>query len=628
MNAAPLIIGLYRGPAAVEAASALWLREQWRENLGAGFNFTLIPLLKDLDGQDMATLDVAAYDRLPPAAFTRKAHQALRAQEWQSIGGVLNGLSRPGLSLEVVEHMFDEAAQWAKYLGMHSLTFDLDALPAHDDQQVGRHAGIIARLLQKSQYEGFHIWVRTALDEQGWQRWNLLRNTVGYMPKDRLHVLPAFTTGDDGAAWSETYQRWFGENIQALVLPTRLFKAAADGRPVLSPPMQKLCAGFMSYHPLKWLVEGAPVHKGGYAAYCAPIEAINNANVPGKVEAYLRYSSDELLRPMQPLQDQLHSANYEFFEQDPVKYVQYQRAIAAALRERHPGAGEAGNAVVLMVLGAGRGPLVDAALRAAEGWPGKLRIFAIEKNPTALVTLQHRARDDWAQHDVTVVGTDMRAWDTVVRADIIVSELLGSWGDNELSPECLDGAGHLLKEGGISIPQSYTSWLAPVSSARLHNKVAGLVHYSSTELDSRRYFESTFVAKRSAMFPLADEQPCFTFEHPNTGHASNARFAACHFRLTPKLRECTVHGFLGTFSARLYGDTYISIAQERHSDGMFCWFPLFIPLAVPLTLPGGTTIDVQVWRQVSANRVWYEWQVVGLSAMHNPGGRSSAMGLH
>lgn len=31
------------------------------------------------------------------------------------------------------------------------------------------------------------------------------------------------------------------------------------------------------------------------------------------------------------------------------------------------------------------------------------------------------------------------------KADIIVSELLGSFGDNELSPECLDGAERFLK---------------------------------------------------------------------------------------------------------------------------------------------------------------------------------------
>jgi hypothetical protein len=32
----------------------------------------------------------------------------------------------------------------------------------------------------------------------------------------------------------------------------------------------------------------------------------------------------------------------------------------------------------------------------------------------------------------------MRHWIPPERADIMVSELLGSWADNELSPECLD----------------------------------------------------------------------------------------------------------------------------------------------------------------------------------------------
>lgn len=46
-------------------------------------------------------------------------------------------------------------------------------------------------------------------------------------------------------------------------------------------------------------------------------------------------------------------------------------------------------------------------------------------------------------------------------------EFLGSWGDNELSPECLDGAAGLLKPGGISIPYAYNSYVAPISSPRL-----------------------------------------------------------------------------------------------------------------------------------------------------------------
>lgn len=52
--------------------------------------------------------------------------------------------------------------------------------------------------------------------------------------------------------------------------------------------------------------------------------------------------------------------------------------------------------------------------------------------------------EEWGDH-VTVVSCDMREWAAPEKADIIVSELLGSFGDNELSPECLDGAQHFLK---------------------------------------------------------------------------------------------------------------------------------------------------------------------------------------
>jgi protein arginine N-methyltransferase 5 len=39
----------------------------------------------------------------------------------------------------------------------------------------------------------------------------------------------------------------------------------------------------------------------------------------------------------------------------------------------------------------------------------------------------------------------MRDWISPEKADILISELLGSFGDNELSPECLDGAQKFLK---------------------------------------------------------------------------------------------------------------------------------------------------------------------------------------
>ncbi|KAL8986991.1 MAG: hypothetical protein Q9169_008735, partial [Polycauliona sp. 2 TL-2023] len=60
------------------------------------------------------------------------------------------------------------------------------------------------------------------------------------------------------------------------------------------------------------------------------------------------------------------------------------------------------------------------------------------------------------------------------KIDLLISELLGSFADNELSPECLDPlTTHLLNPThGISIPASYTSYLTPIAAPKLHADIA------------------------------------------------------------------------------------------------------------------------------------------------------------
>ncbi|KAK5048932.1 hypothetical protein LTR84_005353 [Exophiala bonariae] len=58
---------------------------------------------------------------------------------------------------------------------------------------------------------------------------------------------------------------------------------------------------------------------------------------------------------------------------------------------------------------------------------------------------------------------------TPYKIDILISELLGSFADNELSPECLDGVQHLMNPvHGISIPASYTAHLTPIAAPKLY----------------------------------------------------------------------------------------------------------------------------------------------------------------
>lgn len=91
----------------------------------------------------------------------------------------------------------------------------------------------------------------------------------------------------------------------------------------------------------------------------------------------------------------------------------------------------------------------------------KIHVYAVEKNPNAIVTLLTQKEESW-KDKVDVISSDMRKWnpEESEKADIIISELLGSFGDNELSPECLYSAQHLFKKDAISIPQSYTSWVS------------------------------------------------------------------------------------------------------------------------------------------------------------------------
>jgi hypothetical protein len=260
---------------------------------------------------------------------------------------------------------------------------------------------------------------------------------------------------------------------------------------------------------------------------------------------------DHLQSPLQPLGDHLEYQTYETFEKDPVKYKNYGDAIEYALKDgiedgryKYLGStrttsgelkkmirraqceyneliddidvvvGTNGQTVdvdifevTILVVGAGRGPLVREAIRAVSrvsaSWINKTsndsgrrkalraKVIAVEKNPSAILYLQSLKSSDasWnggqeandsikerekiiipGTSNVTVVGCDMRqAADSVLkymvdnpnlRGDIVVSELLGSFGDNELSPECLDGvqACGILKDTCVSIPQRYFVW--------------------------------------------------------------------------------------------------------------------------------------------------------------------------
>ncbi|EON61233.1 hypothetical protein W97_00446 [Coniosporium apollinis CBS 100218] len=576
---------------------------------------------------------------------------------------------------------------------------------------------------------------------QSWDAWNVIRSICKY--SSRLSValslprhLPAMSL----------QSRWCSEPLRLLVLPGSSFLENKLGYPVLSKPNQAFIARCMRLKTPPWLLLSdvgpipglndpdslIPVADGYLSASAAadagdtqspsptPAEAARQPqqkqaqktkNDPTPHLSYIRYLQrnqppkslierfgsgyqDYLQSPLQPLTDNLESITYEVFEKDPIKYEWYERAIAQALRDwkaQSKTTSSSSGAVVVAVVGAGRGPLVTRALRASETTGVAIEAWAVEKNPNAYVLLQRHNEDTW-KRQVTVVKSDMRAWKgphgedgTHGKVDILVSELLGSFADNELSPECLDGVQHVLNpEHGISIPSLYTAHLTPIAAPRLH---ADILHRLPSDPQA---FDLPYVvmlhaidflstkatppappqdpsqqskkSRKSMSSPQDQEQPesdiqqAWQFSHPlpakilaqshlrrggsaagggggatggDGANEHNARFSRTRFQC-PSRGVC--HGLAGYFETVLYaggadGEVELSTnpaTMEAKSKDMISWFPIFFPLKTPIYLPDGADVEVSMWRQTDDRKVWYEWLV---EAFVELGGRRVRLGI-
>ncbi|RKP00330.1 hypothetical protein CXG81DRAFT_6658, partial [Caulochytrium protostelioides] len=318
-----------------------------------------------------------------------------------------------------------------------------------------------------------------------------------------------------------------------------------------------------------------------------------------------------LQRPLQPLMDDLSALTYAGFERDTIKYAAYQDAMYQYFVDRraaHAGAhGTADGAIMpalrVLIAGAGRGPLVDRCLVAAEAAEVPLDLMALEKSPVAFLILQRRQREVW-QDRVRLGHGDMRHWrpaDPAWRADLLVSELLGSLGDNELSPECIEGARPLLADGGAIVPAAYTAFIAPIMSDALWQAAR---HAPAPE-------SPYVVHMRRAQQPWP-AQPLWTFTHRGGGGGGSATDTAMVvFGGAPSNGASgppwLIHGFAGYFSATLYGDVTLSIEPATTTPGLCSWFAMWLPLATPLLVRPGEAVAAHVWRCAAAARVWYEW---------------------
>ncbi|GMQ02526.1 hypothetical protein CsSME_00048712 [Camellia sinensis var. sinensis] len=612
-------------------------------NINGGFDFVVSPLM---DPSYRPSLMVAGNNGagVPPFAGS---DLVLSPSQWSShvVGKISSWIdldSEDEILRKDSEIALKEEIAWACHLSLQACL-----LPTPKGASCANYARCVNQILQN--LTNMQLWLRIPLEKSdndamngnsdhlvdSWETWNSFRLLCEHHSQlsialDVLSSLPS----------SNSIGRWFGESVRAAIIHTSSFLTNARGYPCLSKRHQKLLSVFFN-HSIQAVVSGKPEHSlptGSSELAVNHIDGLQRHPLRPYLDyvAYLYQRMDPLPEqerfelgyrdflqsPLQPLMDNLEAQTYETFEKDSAKYIQYQRAVSKALMDRVPDEEASMITTVLMVVGAGRGPLVRASLQAAEETGRKLRVYAVEKNPNAVVTLHSLVKLEGWENMVTIVSCDMRCWDAPEKADILVSELLGSFGDNELSPECLDGAQRFLKPDGISIPSSYTSFIQPVTTSKLYNDVKShkdLVH-----------FETAYVVKLHRVARLAPSQPVFTFTHPEYSITrSNQRYMKLQFEMPNDTGSALVHGFAGYFDATLYKDVHLGIEPSTATPNMFSWFPIFFPLRTPVQVPPGSPLEFHIWRCCGSTKVWYEWCVTSPSSspIHNSNGRSYWVGL-
>lgn len=603
---------------------------------------TYRPSLVNDDDSGSAVLPLSGSD-LILSPFQWRSHVVGKISSWIDLD------SEDDILRKDSEITLKQELAWASHLSLQACL-----LPTPRKSSCGNYARCVNQILQSLNH--MQLWLRIPLEKSdddamdgesnhmgehadSWEQWNSFRILCEHQSQlsvalDIFGSLPS----------PNSLHRWFGEPVRAAIIHTHSFLTNPRGYPCLSKRHQRLITSFFN-HSVQVVVSGKPVHSRptgishlasnhtdqhaedtqihpleSYLAYVSFLYQ-KMAHLP-KQECYELGYRDFLQFPLQPLMDNLEAQTYETFEKDIVKYTQYQKAISKALMDRVPDDNASTLKTVLMVVGAGRGPLVRASLQAAEETGRKLKVYAIEKNPNAVVTLHSLLKLEGWESTVTIVSSDMRCWEAPEKADILVSELLGSFGDNELSPECLDGAQRFLKQDGISIPSTYTSFIQPVTASKLYNDVK-----SHKDL---LHFETAYVVKLHSIARLAPTQPVFTFTHPEySSKKDNQRYKKLHFEIPNDTGSAMVHGFAGYFDATLYKDVHLGIEPSTATPNMFSWFAMFFPLRTPICVRPGSPLEAHFWRCCGSTKVWYEWCVSAPSPspIHNSNGRSYWVGL-
>lgn len=381
--------------------------------------------------------------------------------------------------------------------------------------------------------------------------------------------------------------------------------------------------------------------------FLSAVENVIKAGIPRNI----LFSSDLLQEPMKPFAENLENAMYSEFEKDTHKYDQYERAFMKALIDLTRNQPSEEKKHVLFV-GPGRGPLIDRfflALSTLSISPSRFVLTAIERNYSLISVLHEKNRIRW-NGTVNILCMDSSMYPQSKhnkefgKVHLVVSELMGSFGCNELMPECIDSIAipEVCSADCIFIPCSIESYIAPVTAPLLW-KIASekRIDYPMEQIyiplvPFLKSHEHVLTWSFQSRFKARTNIPEGAMLDLRLSNYYNSRQFTSSFSFQA---PTTIDGLAGYFIATLYpGFKPIAVSNfdpPPNERGCISWLPAYFPFTKSIYVDKGYTLEVSMTRNCNGNMVWYEWSAIAelqrlgedpvsiaATKLHNTNGRS------
>lgn len=253
-------------------------------------------------------------------------------------------------------------------------------------------------------------------------------------------------------------------------------------------------------------------------------------------------------------------------------------------------------------IGTGLGTLSFFACQA-----GAKKVYALDNASSIKIAEEIAQKNTEFSKRVIFVKKNSKKFETRNKADVIVSETLGTFGfGGGITRFMSDARNRLLKKDGIICPRQLILFLIPLYNKKIFNKVLFFkkkiygIDFSPCINFSTDSIYDVYIKRNKFHTDWEKVQPCFIY---NFAHNSNENVSfKCNF-ISDKSQ--TIYGFLGWYD--FYLTDAIKLTNEPGTN--FCWGgQSFFPLRTPVKISKNDHINIQIDGFFLSSKFYWSWK--------------------